>query len=93
MFRDFGCPNADLRQLKALLAARINGVLDERKLTGAEAQALTGYDAADFSRIRSANLRRLTIERLADILDELGVAVELEVTFRSKAPTPALKAP
>ncbi len=33
VFHDLGHPDADLEQLRALLAARIIGVLDERKLT------------------------------------------------------------
>jgi predicted XRE-type DNA-binding protein len=82
VFRDFGRPNADLRQLKALLAAHIIGVLDERKLTVRQAQDLTGVDASDFSRIRKVKLERFTIERLADMLGKFGEEVEIQVTFR-----------
>lgn len=94
VFRDFGRPNADLVQLKALLAAHIIGALDERKLTVRQAQALTGIDASDFSRIRKVKLERFTIERLADMLDKFGEEVELQVTFHSKAerrPIPMLE--
>jgi hypothetical protein len=58
VFRDLGHPDADREQLRALPAARIIGVLDERKLTVRAAHELTGIAMADFSRIRRANLGR-----------------------------------
>ena len=53
VFRDFGDPHADLKQAKAILAARIIAVLDNRELTVRKAGAMTGFAAADFSRIRT----------------------------------------
>jgi predicted XRE-type DNA-binding protein len=79
VFRDLGHPDADREQLRALLAARIIGVLDERKLTVRAAHELTGIAAADFSRIRRANLGRFTIDRLMAILAGLGQEVEVTV--------------
>lgn len=79
VFRDLGHTDADREQLRALLAARIIGVLDERKLTVRAAQELTGVAAADFSRIRKANLGRFTIDRLMMILARLGQEVEVTV--------------
>ncbi len=79
VFRDLGHPDADREQLRALLAARIIGVLDERKLTVRAAQEVTGFAAADFSRIRRANLERFTIDRLMGMLARLGQEVEVTV--------------
>lgn len=79
VFRDLGHPDADREQLRALLAARIIGVLDERKLTVRAAQEITGVAAADFSRIRHANLGRFTIDRMMMILAKLGQVVEVTV--------------
>jgi predicted XRE-type DNA-binding protein len=79
VFRDLGHPDADREQLRALLAARTIGVLDERKLTVRSAQDTTGVAAADFSRIRRANLGRFTIDRLMTILACLGQEVEVTV--------------
>jgi len=78
-FRDLGHPDADREQLRALLAARIIGVLDDRKLTVRAAHELTGTSAADFSRIRQAKLDRFTIDRLMSILAGLGQQVEVMV--------------
>ncbi len=79
VFRDLGHPDADREQLRALLAARIIGVLDDRKLTVRAAHELTRIAAADFSRIRQAKLDRFTIDRLMSILARLGQEVEVTV--------------
>ena len=68
VFRDFGDPRADLKQAKAILAAQIISVLDERKLTVRKAASMTRFSAADFSRVRNADLRRFTPDRLMKML-------------------------
>lgn len=93
VFRDLRKPNADLAQARAILAAKIIGVLDDRKLGVRAAEKLTGVDAAEFSRIRSARLERFTIDRMITILGKLGqevkVAVSVRPIKRSKAKTAA----
>jgi len=84
IFRDLGHPNADREQLRALLAARIIGVLDGRKLTVRAAHELTGIAAADFSRIRQAKLDRFTIDRLMAVLAGLGQEVEVTVNVHPR---------
>ena len=88
-FRDFGHPDADREQLRAILAARIIGVLDDRGLSIRDAHALTGIAAADFSRIRRANLGRFTIDRLMTILSRLGQEVEVSVNVHPRPTHPA----
>jgi predicted XRE-type DNA-binding protein len=88
LFRDLGHPDADREQLRALLAAKIIGVLDDRKLTVRAAHEVTGVAAADFSRIRRANLGRFTIDRLMTILASLGQQVEVTVDVHPRR-TPA----
>ena len=84
LFRDLGLPNPELRQLKALLAAQIIRVLDDRDLTARQAQVETGIAAADFSRIRHVNLARFTVDRLMTILDRLGQDVDVSVTVQPR---------
>jgi predicted XRE-type DNA-binding protein len=84
LFRDLGHPDADREQLRALLAARIIGVLDDRKLTVRAAEAITGVAAADFSRLRRAKLARFTIDRLMTILAGLGQQVEVTVNIQPR---------
>ena len=82
VFRDLGHENADAEQFKAILAAEINKARDREHLTVRAAHSRTGTAAADFSRIRNANLGRLTLDRLMSILNRLGSRVEVKVRVR-----------
>ncbi len=82
VFRDLGRKNADLEQLKALLAAEIIKALDRQQLTVRAAHARTGFAAGDFSRIRNADLARFTADRLMSILNRLGARVEVKIRVR-----------
>src|SRR5437899_5415738 len=64
VFRDLGHENADAEQFKAILAAEIIKALDRERLTVRAAHARTGIAAADFSRMRNADLGRFTVDRL-----------------------------
>jgi Helix-turn-helix domain len=50
----------------------------------AEANCAAGRRAADFSRIRRANLGRFTIDRLMTILSRLGQEVEVSVNVHPR---------
>ncbi len=82
IYRDFGHPDADVRQAKAILAAQIIGILDDEGLSTRRAQARSGVNQAEFVRIRNAQLRRFTIDRLMTILNKLGCQVDLKITMR-----------
>jgi predicted XRE-type DNA-binding protein len=84
VFRDFGDPDAEVLQLKAILAGKIIDVLDEQKISVRRAQKLTGYAAADFSRVRQAKLQRFTLDRLIAMLSKLGQEVEVSVSVRKR---------
>ena len=86
VFRDLGHENADVEQFKAILAAEIIKVLDREHLTVRAAQARTGIAAADFSRIRNADLGRFTVDRLMATLNRLGSRVEVKVKVRRAEP-------
>ena len=91
VFRDFGDPHADLTQARAVLAARIVAVLDDRGLAVHEAASLTGFPAADFSRIRDADLGRFSLNRLIRMLAALDAdaRVTVEVELSRSDPTAA----
>lgn len=82
VYRDLGQDDADVKQLKALLAAEIVKQLDRQKLTVREAHARTGIAAADFSRIRNADLSRFTLDRLFGIVNRLGSRVEVRLKVK-----------
>lgn len=84
VFRDLGRPHADADQLKAILAAEIIKTLDREELTVRAAHAATGVAAADFSRIRNADLRRFTVDRLMMVMNRLGARVEVAVKIKRR---------
>ena len=81
-FRDLGIENADVLQLKAILAGEIIKTLDREGLTVRAAQVRTGMAAADFSRIRKADLGRFTVDRLMTVISRLGSRVDVTVKVR-----------
>lgn len=84
LYRDLGFVDAELRQLKALLAAEIIKTLDDRSMSVRQAEAHTKIAAADFSRIRNAKLDRFTVDRLMTVLSRLDREVEVKVTVRPR---------
>lgn len=82
VFRDLGTKNADANQVKAILAAEIIKALDRDGLSVRSAHGRTGIAAADFSRIRNADLGRFTVDRLMSIINRLGSRVEVKIKVR-----------
>jgi predicted XRE-type DNA-binding protein len=82
LFRDLGSKNPDADQFKAILATEIIKALDRERLTVRQANARTQIAAADFSRIRNADLGRFTVDRLMAILNRLGSRIEVKVRVR-----------
>ena len=72
VFRDLGHENTDVEQFKAILASEIIKALDRERLTVRAAHDRTRIAAADFSRIRHADLGRFTVDRLMSIINRLG---------------------
>ena len=84
VYQDLKIPDADVRQFKAILAAEIIKTLDKKELSVRKAQRLTGVPAADFSRIRTADLERFSSDRLMTILNKLGSRVEVSVRVKAR---------
>lgn len=82
VYRDAKRPYADVEQLKAILAAEIIKRMDKNGLSIRAAHAKTGIAAADFSRIRNADLSRFTIDRLMAVINLLGARVDVAVKVR-----------
>jgi predicted XRE-type DNA-binding protein len=93
VFRDLGLPNAEVEQLKAILATKIIGILDSQKLTVRRAHELTGFAAGDFSRVRQAKLSRFTVDRLMSMLDKLDQDVEVTVSVHPRHRTAPVAPP
>jgi predicted XRE-type DNA-binding protein len=86
VFHDVGQADADVAQFKSILAAGIIKTLDREHLTVRAAHARTGVAAADFSRIRNADLGRFTVDRLMSILNRLGSRIEVKIRIRPEEP-------
>jgi predicted XRE-type DNA-binding protein len=82
VFRDLGHKSADVDQFKAILAAEIIKALNREGLSVRAAHGRTGIAAADFSRIRNADLGRFTVDRLMTIVNRLGSRIEVKIKVR-----------
>ncbi len=80
VFRDFGDAYPDLEQAKAILAARIIGTLDEQGLSTRQAARVTGYQQADFARLRKVQTGRFTLDRLIKILNALDDSLQVNLS-------------
>ena len=89
IFRDIGEPDADVKQAKAFLAARIIGILDDRKLSTRQAGKAAGVDQSEFVRIRNANLDRFTIDRLMRLVNRLDPHVRMVLSDAPDQPNAA----
>jgi predicted XRE-type DNA-binding protein len=81
VFADFRMADAELRQLRAIMAAEIIKSLDDEGQSVREAEKRTGVAAADFSRICQVKLQHFTIDRFMQILDRLNCDVHVSVTI------------
>jgi hypothetical protein len=78
-FRDVGHRSADVGQFKAVLQPKSSSCSTQERLTVGTAQVRTGIAAADFSRIRNADLARFAIDRIMSILNRLGSRVKFKI--------------
>ena len=79
VWRDFGYADADLRQAKDVLAARIIEILDDQNMSPRTASQASGFAAADFARIHNATYGRFTLDHLIRILHALDDTVTVSV--------------
>ena len=90
VYADLGLPDAGQSQARAMIAARIICILDERGLSTREAEKLTGVSHSEFSRIRNTQLRRFTLDRLILLLGKLEPGAEVSINISpAKTAAPA----
>jgi len=77
VFADLGFPDAAERQAKLRLAYALNQVLDQRKLTQAEAAKVLGIGQPKVSALRRYKLAGFSVERLMTLLTALDQDVEI----------------
>src|SRR5262245_13705396 len=79
-----GSCDTSIHQAKGVVASRIIGTLTERNISTRKAGEMTGFAAADFSRVRSAAYRRFTLDRLIRMLGALDHSLEVCVTVQPR---------
>ena len=84
VFKDLAIADADVEQGKAILAARIISLLDEKSLSTRKAASLTGFQQADFARIRKVQVDRFTIDKLVKMVNALDLEYEVFIDFRPR---------
>ena len=85
VFADLGYPDASGRQAKLRLAYALNQVLDERKLTQAEAATLLGLTQPKVSTLRRYKLAGFSVERLMTLLTALDQDVEIVIKRKPRS--------
>jgi predicted XRE-type DNA-binding protein len=73
VFADMGLPNAEVLLAKATLVAKIQLVLESRKLSTTKAAALLNLEPQRLERLLEGQTQRFTIDRLFRILNLLEI--------------------
>jgi predicted XRE-type DNA-binding protein len=79
VFADLNVPNPEEALAKARLASTISDIIDEQKLTQAQAAKLMGVDQPKVSAIVRGRLAEFSIERLLRFVLLLGRDVDIAV--------------
>ena len=82
VFADLGFPDAAERQAKLRLAYALNQVLEERKLSQADAANVLGVTQPKVSALRHYKLAGFSVERLMNLLT--AVDQDVEIVIRRK---------
>jgi predicted XRE-type DNA-binding protein len=77
IFRDLGFPDAKVALAKAILAALICRIVENRKLTQAQAVAMMGIDQRKVSEIIRGKLSKCPLDQLLRYALLLGQAAEI----------------
>jgi predicted XRE-type DNA-binding protein len=86
VFADLGFPDPDTHLLKAQLVSRMQDVLQDKKLTQAEAGRIMGISQPDVSRILKGQFRDISVERIMRMLTRIGCEVDIVVKPQGSQP-------
>jgi predicted XRE-type DNA-binding protein len=79
VFADLGFPDAAERQAKLRLAYGLNRVLDDRKLSQADAAKMLGLTQPKVYSLRHYKLVGFSLERLMNLLTAIGHDIEIVI--------------
>lgn len=87
---DLGFPDAEELSAKVVLAMKLNGLIDKRRLTQLETAAITGMTQPKVSQVRRYKLENISLERLMHALVSLDQRVEISVFPAKRAHAPGI---
>jgi predicted XRE-type DNA-binding protein len=85
LFADLGFRDADERQAKLRLAYALNQVLEERKLSQADAATMLGITQPKVSALHHYKLAGFSVERLMNLLTSVGCDVEIVIKQKPRS--------
>jgi predicted XRE-type DNA-binding protein len=85
VFADIGFPDAAERQAKLRLAYALNQVLEDRKLSQADAAKALGVSQPKVSALRNYKLAGFSVERLMNLLTALDQDVEIVIRRKPRS--------
>ena len=85
IFADLGLPNAKDMYVKAMLAMKINGIIETRKLKQKDAADILGITQARVSALHSGHkLKDFSIDTLMEFLTKLDQDIEIVVKRKAR---------
>ena len=85
VFADLGYPDANERQARLRLAYALNQVLEQRKLSQAEAAKVLGVTQPKVSALRNYKLAGFSVERLMNLLTAMDQDVEIVIRRKPRS--------
>jgi len=85
VFADLGYPDAAERQAKLRLAYALNQLLDERKMSQADAAKRLGVTQPKISALRNYKLAGFSVERLMNLLTALDQDIEIVIRRKPRS--------
>ena len=86
VFEDLGLPDAEELNTKANLAIQIARLIRKRNLTQVEAARMLEIDQPKISAIVRGRLEKFSVERLCELLVQLGCDVDIRIRERQRMP-------
>ena len=85
VFADLGLPNAKESHTKARLAAAINHIIAERRLSQSRAARRLGINQPKISALAHYRLDGFSVDRLMHLLGRLGRDIEIVIRPKSRS--------
>src|SRR5687767_9631701 len=84
IFADLGLPDAEEMLARSKLMLRVTGLIEERRLTQAQASTILGTNQPTVSDLMRGKINKFSLSRLIGFLNALGQNVEISVTPRAE---------